>query len=212
MKKKNNAEEKEKNTEQAILEAAELQFLENGYEAAKTTKIASHAGVTHAMLHYYYRTKENLFDVILEQKTKILKESLFTSFDNPDIPFLEKVRSGIEMHFDFLKANPLLPRFIINEVINKPGRLHLFERKIKKIAVQFLDKVSAEIKREVEKGTIHPIDPLVLLVDIASMNVFIFAVMPLVRNFAVAPYSSEEAFLEARKRENVEIILRRLKK
>ena len=212
MRKKNKAEERGINTEQAILEAAELEFLEKGYKEAKTTKIASLAGVTHAMLHYYYRTKENLFDVIFEQKTKLLKESLFNSFDNPEIPFLEKIRLGIEMHFDFLKANPLLPRFVINEIINKPERLHLFEKKIRKIANNFMDKVSAEIEREAANGTIHPIEPLSLLVDIASINVFVFAVLPLIRNFAIEPYSDEEAFFEARKRENVEIILRRLKK
>jgi hypothetical protein len=50
------------------------------------------------------------------------------------------------------------------------------------------------------------------LIDILSVNIFVFVAMPLLRNFAVEPYGSEEAFLEARKKENVEIIMRRLKK
>ncbi|MDR1381030.1 MAG: TetR/AcrR family transcriptional regulator [Tannerella sp.] len=203
---------KGKNKEQAILEAAEYEFMEKGFEAAKTTKIASLAGVTHAMLHYYYRTKENLFDMVFERKTRLLKDSLFGAFDRQDLPFCEKIRQGIEAHFDFLKANPTLPRFVINEVIYKPGRMKLFEHKIRSVAENVLEKLSAEIDREVEKGTIVAIDPVTLLVDIASVNVFAFAVLPFLRNFAVKPYGSEEAFLEARKRENVEIIMRRLKR
>ncbi|MDR1524147.1 MAG: TetR/AcrR family transcriptional regulator [Tannerella sp.] len=207
-----NAKFKEKSKEQAILEAAEHEFMEKGFEAAKTTNIASLAGVTHAMLHYYYRTKENLFDMIFEKKTRLLEESLFSAFDRPDLPFCEKIRNGIEAHFDFLRANPTLPRFVVNELISKPMRLALVEDKIKNIAGHVLAKLSEGIEREVAQGTIHPVDPLTLLIDMASMNVFVFAVLPFLRTFAVEPYGSEEAFLEARKKENVEIIMRRLKR
>lgn len=48
--------------EQEILKAAEQEFLTKGYDGARTTSIAQAAGVTHAMLHYYFRTKEQLFD------------------------------------------------------------------------------------------------------------------------------------------------------
>ena len=212
MVKKNSTEEKEKNKEQAILEAAEHEFLEKGFEAAKTTKIASLAGVTHAMLHYYYRTKENLFDLVFDKKTRLLKDSLFYAFDNPDIPFLEKVQIGIEGHFDFIRANSSLPRFVLNEMIYKPKRLKLIEKKVKKIAASVSGKISEEIEREVKKGTINPIDPVTLMIDIASMNIFVFAALPLLRIFALGAYESEDAFLEARKKENVEIIMRRLKK
>ena len=212
MAKKDSKEEKEKSKDQAILEAAEQEFLEKGFEATKTTKIASLAGVTHAMLHYYYRTKENLFDMVFDKKTKLLKESMFIVFDNPDMPFLEKVQTGIEAHFDFIRANPALPRFVINELIYKPKRMELLEARIKRVSGGILEKISAEIEREVKKGTINPIDPITLIVDVASMNVFVFAVMPLLRIIAIDSYGSEDAFLEARKKENVEIIMRRLKK
>jgi len=212
MAKKNDSKEKEKNKELAILEAAEQEFMEKGYEAAKTTKIASLAGVTHAMLHYYFRTKENLFDLVFDKNTKILKESLFSAFENPDMPFIEKIQAGMEAHFEMVRANAILPRFVINELIYKPKRLSLLEKKIKKLAASVAAKISIEIEREVKKGTINPIDPVTLMIDIASMNIFVFAVLPLLRIFAVGAYESEDAFLEARKKENIEIIMRRLKK
>lgn len=203
---------KEKKKEQAILEAAEQEFLDKGFEAAKTTKIASLAGVTHAMLHYYYRTKENLFDKIFEMKTRLLKDSLFISFDKPGMPFLEKMQCGIESHFDFIRENPGLPRFVINELLFKPARLKLFESKIRNVAGGVIARISDEIDVEVKKGTIHPIDPVTLIIDIASLNVFVFVAMPLLNTFAVESYGTEDAFLDARKKENVEIIMRRLKK
>ena len=61
-------EKEDKNTEQAILKAAEEEFLKKGYALSKTTDIAKQAGVTHAMLHYYFRTKENLFEKVFSQK------------------------------------------------------------------------------------------------------------------------------------------------
>jgi len=212
MVKKNCTFEKEKNKELAILEAAEQEFLEKGFESAKTTKIASLAGVTHAMLHYYYRTKENLFDLVFDKKIKLLKDSLFTTFNNPDMPFLEKVQIGIEAHFDFIRANSSLPRFVLNELIYRPKRLKMIENKIKKIISSTGKEIIAEIEREVKKGTINPIDPIALMIDIASLNIFVFAVLPMLRIFAVGAYESEDAFLEARKKENVEVIMRRLKK
>jgi len=212
MVKKSGTEEKEKSKEIAILEAAEQEFMEKGFEAAKTTKIASLAGVTHAMLHYYYRTKENLFNMVFDKKVSLLKDSIFSLFDNPDMPFFDKVRVGIEAHFDFIKNNPQLPRFVINELIYKPKRMKIFEGIIKKVAANALEKMSLEIDKEVKKGTIIPIDPVTLLLDIASLNIFVFAALPIVRILAADKYESEEAFFEARKKENVEIIMRRIKK
>jgi AcrR family transcriptional regulator len=202
----------EKNNEQAILEAAEQEFLDKGFEAAKTTKIASLAGVNHAMLHYYYRTKEHLFDMVFDKKVNLLKDSLFFLFDDQNMPFLARVQKSIELHFDFIKANPGLPRFVMNELLFKPKRLALFEKKIKKVGGQVLDRIAEEINAEVKRGTIIAIDPIDLVIDVASVNVFVFVAMPLIRNFAVMPYGSEDAFLEARKKENVEIIMRRLRK
>lgn len=55
-----------KNTEAAILEAAEGLFKTNGFKGTTTTMIAGQAGVTHAMLHYYFRTKEQIFVKVLD--------------------------------------------------------------------------------------------------------------------------------------------------
>ena len=75
-----------RNKEQAILEAAEREFIAKGFAGARTTSIAEAAGVTHAMLHYYFRTKEQLFERILDEKMRLMGESVLAAFGQPGLP------------------------------------------------------------------------------------------------------------------------------
>jgi len=202
----------EKSKEQAILEAAEKEFLEKGFDSSKTIRIAALAGVTHAMLHYYYRTKENLFNVVFDQKINLLKESLLPLFQNRDLPLLERIKVGMETHFNFIAANPDLPRFVLNELIIKPKRRDMVVNKLKTILQQLIDQLQFEIDSEVERGYIDPVEAITLLIDIISLNIFVFAVLPILPSVYQPFYKSEKEFLEARKKENVEIIMRRLKR
>ena len=109
--------EETSNTEQSILKAAEKEFLKKGFSGSKTTEIAKEAGVTHAMLHYYFRTKENLFNKVFEEKARQLADTFLSRVDE-SLPFLEKIKCFIEAHFDLLTANPELPLFIYREIYN----------------------------------------------------------------------------------------------
>ena len=76
---------KTQSKKELILKAAEEVFMANGYEATKTTQIAERAGVTHAMLHYYFHTKENIFRKIYEDKINMLKEPIVALVENKEI-------------------------------------------------------------------------------------------------------------------------------
>ena len=65
-----------KSTRQMILEAADAEFLEKGYDGTTTASIAARAKVTHAMLHYYFQTKENLFEMFIHGKMSLVNEAL----------------------------------------------------------------------------------------------------------------------------------------
>ena len=119
--------------EQAILEAAEREFLKKGFDGARTTSIAATAGVTHAMLHYYFRTKEQLFERILDEKMRMMGQSVLAAFGDARLPLIERLRNGIERHFDFIAANPDLPRFIVNEVFARPERYEAMQRQIRSL-------------------------------------------------------------------------------
>ena len=121
------------NREQAILEAAEREFLAKGFAGARTTSIAEAAGVTHALLHYYFRTKEQLFDRILDEKLRLMGQTVLAAFGRQKLPLLERLKEGIEPHFDFIAANPDLPRFIVNEVFSRPERYEAMRMRIRRI-------------------------------------------------------------------------------
>ena len=203
----NNQEESKK---QLILKAAENEFMTKGFDGAKTTSIAKAAGVTHAMLHYYFAKKENLFNEVFENKFNLIITSIATSFNNKELPFVDKIKLGMELHFDFLAENPALPRFLINELISRPERLHSLETNLTDNAKIFIQYIQQLIDTEAEKGEIAHIDAMQLIINIGSLNVFVFTALPLIELFAFEPNMKVD-FLQKRKQENIELIMCRLK-
>lgn len=201
-----------RNKEQAILEAAEREFLDKGFAGARTTSIAEAAGVTHAMLHYYFRTKEQLFERILDEKTRLMSQSVLTAFGQPDLPLQERIRDGVESHFDFIAANPDLPRFIVNEVFSRPERYEAMRRRIRTIAEGLMHDIQQELDASAARGETEPVDARMLLLDIISLNVFPFIGFHIIEPVFGDLSGNRERFLGMRRAENVEIILRRLKK
>ena len=201
-----------KNKEQAILDAAEREFLMHGYDGARTTSIAEYAGVTHAMLHYYFGTKENIFERIMDEKIRVMGESVLAAFGKSDQPLTERLCEGIASHFDFIMDNPDLPRFIVNEVISRPERYEVMTERIKKIAGILIADLQKEFDEAARRGEVDQIDVRMLILDIISLNVFTFIAYPIVETILGDWADDKNKFLLRRKRENIEIIMRRIKK
>lgn len=202
---------KELNKESLILQAAEEEFFQKGYSNAKTTEIAKRAGVTHAMLHYYFRTKENLFKTIFQQKVGMLTDTFLFSF-NQDLPFLEKIKKGVEDHFDFIAANPQLAGFILGNIINDEERKQHFIDIIKPKAGEIKDNIQLSIEEEVAKGTIKYVDPFELIFTVVSLNIFPFLASPLVVGILSMDEDQTQAFFQQRKDTNVSVVLNMFKK
>ncbi|MDE7351403.1 MAG: TetR/AcrR family transcriptional regulator [Muribaculaceae bacterium] len=197
-------------TERAILMAAEKEFLAKGFAGARTTSIAEAAGVTHAMLHYYFRTKAKLFDRVLGEKIRLLKESLFTSFDYADASLEEIIRNIVERHLEFIAANPQLPRFLIEEIYSDPERSNVFLQQIERYAPVILQAMQQKINDEAAEGKCRMVDARMLMLDIASLNIFSYIAAPIV-GVALGDLTADaKAFLAMRKRENYDTIMRKL--
>lgn len=200
----------QRDTEALILQAAEREFLEKGYSGAKTTAIAQAAGVTHAMLHYYFRTKEKLFEKIVADKMDKLKRVMFGVIGNPDLPLRERLKQGVEQHFDFIAENPLLPRFIFNELHEHPERIDQVKNSIASIAAKAITTLQNEIDRKAASGECRPVDARMLMLDIASLNLFPFVAAPLISSSFGKLFEGRDEFLEMRKKENVRTVLGKL--
>ncbi len=200
----------QRDTEALILQAAEREFLEKGYSGAKTTAIAQAAGVTHAMLHYYFRTKEKLFEKIVADKMDKLKRVMFGVIGNPDLPLRERLKQGVEQHFDFIAENPHLPRFIFNELHEHPERIDQVKNGIASIAAKAITSLQNEIDRKAASGECRPVDARMLMLDIASLNLFPFIAAPLISSSFGNLFEGRDEFLEMRKKENVRTVLGKL--
>lgn len=204
---------REKQTkEQLILAAAEQEFLTKGYDGARTTSIAKAAGVTHAMLHYYFRTKEQLFERIVDSKFSLMAQSIQTAFGDPNQSVVERIRGGIGLHFDYIADNPQLPRFVINEIIARPERYDILYSRMRGI----VDIVYANLQRDIDlaagRGEIERIDVRMLFISIMSLNIFTFIAYPFMEPIMGELMADRDTFLAARKAENIETIMRRVKK
>ena len=197
--------------EQQILAAAEQEFLTRGYDGARTTSIAQAAGVTHAMLHYYFRTKEQLFERIVDDKFATMSHSMVAINGDPSLPIVERIKGGIEAHFDFVAQNPLLPRFVINEIISRPERYYVLHKRIGAIIDNVYRGLQSEIYRSAERGEIERVEIKMLFISIMSLNIFTFLAYPFMEPLMGELMANRERFLEERKAEYIESILRRIK-
>lgn len=198
--------EKEIDKESLILKSAEEEFLEKGYANAKTTEIAKRAGVTHAMLHYYYRTKSNLFEIVLQKKMESLVNVFIFSFKQ-DLPFKEKLKKGIEDHFDLMAVNPKLPNFIFSEILNNEENRGYFLSILKPHFLEIIESIDTELTKEAEKGNIKQIEPYNLLFTIISVNVFGVLASPVITGLLDMDNDQFEAFKIQRKKHNVELVM-----
>ena len=198
-------------TESRILQAAENEFFEKGYAGARTASIAEAAGVTHAMLHYYFRTKDKLFERIVSEKISMLADILLSAIGDANLPLEERIRQGIGRHFDFISANRDLPRFIVNEVLSRSEQIDTMKGNIQNIVNELLDNLQQEIDEYAAKGFCRQVDARMLLIDIVSLNVFPFMAAPIVYGAIGDSYGDYDEFLAIRNKENVETILNKLK-
>ena len=199
-------------TESRILQAAEEEFLLKGLEGARTTAIAERAGVTHAMLHYYFRTKNMLFERIIEEKMRNAGNIMQAVFVLGDMPLMERVKRGVEQHFDFIAVNPNLPRFVIQEIYSHPERHEIMRSQVLTITKDWLCDLQRHIDESAATKATEWIDARMLLLDIVSLNLFAFIGYPFVSLMFDGLVTDKKVFFEKRKAENVELIMRRLKK
>lgn len=197
-------------TESSILAAAEREFLTKGFAGARTTSIAEAAGVTHAMLHYYFRTKEKLFGHIISEKISLLKDALLAPLEIPGLTLAETIKTLIERHLDFIAANPELPRFIVSEISRNPENAAIFQEQLKLYAPKLLDRLQEKIDRAADEGSCRRVDARGLIIDIASLNLFSFMAYPIVNSLLDGYMSDTAAFVELRKKENYDTIMRKL--
>lgn len=197
--------------EQAILEVAERLFLEKGFAMTSTTEIAKEVGCNQALVHYYFRTKDNLFNTIFEQKFKLFFQAIFEMKTKADLKFQDKLKHIIESHYDLLSQNPKMPTLILNELSRRPEQITILREKLRTLPEQVFPELIKELELEIEKGNIRDISMMDIIISVLSLNLALFIMMPVAEKVLELNETQKEFMIRHRKSENVEFILRSLR-
>lgn len=201
----------ETNTEQAILKAAEELFLEQGFEQTTTKQIAQRAGCNQALLHYYYRTKDNLFVQIFEEKAKFIATH-FLDINSTAQTLEERISQMVELHFELFRKNPRLVPFLLKEVLSDPVRVAPILDKIKQYMVKIFGKIDEALHEEIEKGAARPVSTLNVILTLVSLDMAPFIIAPVLQRVLDLTDEQLDEQLDKRKPEVVEILLRQIRK
>ncbi len=166
----------DKTTEEKIYEAARRIFILKGMDGARMQEIADEAGINKALLHYYFRSKENLFKAVFKDTfTKFFKKIGVIILS--DTPTKEKLNEFINNFIDLIQANPYVPQFIINEINRNPHGLKalMFESGIEP------QKIIELFTKEKELGKASGIDPRHIIISLLGMLIFPFISKPLLQ-------------------------------
>ncbi len=188
------------NTEQQILDVAEELFLDKGFALTTTTEIARRVGCNQALVHYYFRTKEHLFEKIFEKKF-ILFTSAISLTELKSHELKDVIEIIITKHLEMICDNPKLPFLVVNEITTKPEKFQRVISMLRYGASRILNDLEAVMAPEIEKGNIRNISAFDLIVNILSLNIFMFLAKPLL--MGVKDMSSEQfsEFVKNRKEE-----------
>lgn len=191
-------ETKKDSTEEKILEAAKNVFVAKGMEGARMQEIADEAGINKALLHYYFRSKERLFEAIFSEIIKFAFPKL-TQIVTSDASIAEKIEQVIDAYIQLLKKHPFMPGFVMKELNRDPSGLIKMILKFGVNPQVVLDQIQQAMDRE----EIVRMKPQHLAVNIISMCVFPFAVRPIVSYIF---YKDDPQGLDAFYEERAEVI------
>ena len=168
-------ETKKDSTEDKILEAAKNVFVSKGMEGARMQEIADEAGINKALLHYYFRTKERLFEAIFAEIIKFAFPHI-TRIVKSDVPIVSKIEQVIDAYIDLLIKHPFIPGFVLKELNRDPSGLFMLVIKFGLNPQVIFD----EIQLAMDRGEIIQMQPMHLVANIISMCIFPFAARPII--------------------------------
>jgi AcrR family transcriptional regulator len=165
-------------TEEKIKLAAKEVFHKKGFAATRTRDIAETAGINLALLNYYFRSKEKLFNIIMFESVTGFIQSLSQIFNDKQTTLDKKIEGLVSNYIDMLTENPDIPLFLLSEIRSKPqeivAKLGLKEMVMKSFFMQqFMEAQKA--------GKIPPVSPLHFICNLMGMTVFPFVASPIIK-------------------------------
>ena len=193
--------EQKKDTEKEILEAAKKIFVEKGFAGARMQAIADEAHINKAMLHYYFRNKEALFNRIMDGAMEIMAKQFIPALSGEG-SVMNKVERLVDGYTEAIIQNPYIPIFVLNELSQNPKK---FQKNLSEIlhANKMFPQFMRQIQEEQQKEILKEIPPHHFILTVMSLIIFPFIAKPVFVNILEIPDSMYMAMMQERK----EIIL-----
>jgi len=188
-------------TEQKIKAAAMNVFIKKGFAATKTRDIAEEAKINIASLHYYFRSKDKLFQLVIGDAMKKFSSGMDEVFES-DMPLHQKIKAFTHRYIDFFKENPHIPIFIISE-----SQLNAERVKQLLAAQKGIEKLKNQLNDLAEKGVIRSTHPAQFILNIVSLTAFPFLSRPLLMKKIDLNDTEYDELLEERKTMIPELII-----
>lgn len=195
--------ERDLSTETKIKEAAKRIFITNGFNGCTSREIAKEAGINVALLNYYFKSKGQLFDVIISSVLKDFTLSIIEVLKN-NMSLVNKVRILIEKEYDFLSKHPEIPNFIINELGKKDK--NFFE--CLDVATQFHNtNIFQEVLEAQASGEMRKIEFVSLMILVMSNCHFPFMAKPMIKTIHSLEDSQYNEYLMVHKQYVTEMLI-----
>ncbi|MDP3353052.1 MAG: TetR/AcrR family transcriptional regulator [Flavobacteriaceae bacterium] len=202
-----NTDTKDLNTESEILNAAKRIFQQKGMDGARMQEIADEANINKSLLHYYYRSKQLLFEAVFRSAFSMLAPQL-NAVMNDDSPLFDKIRNFTYNYISFVVKHPYLPNFIIQELNRNP---EFVKNLVAEKHFPTIDKFKKQVEEQIALGSIRPIKAEQLFINIMALNMFPFLSAPLIKAFTKTDDVNFKQLIEARKTEVADFIINSIK-
>jgi AcrR family transcriptional regulator len=179
-------------TEEKIREAARIVFTKKGFAATRTRDIAEEAGINLALLNYYFRSKEKLFEIIIKEKLQNFFGFIGPIINNDASSLEEKIEGIVSKYFELLLENPDLPFFILGEARNNPEIIS------NSMPQKDFIKNSFFIKQVHQRNPNQ--DPYHFLLSMLAMIIFPFVMKPVFQRMTYSDDAKTLAMLLERKK------------
>jgi TetR/AcrR family transcriptional regulator len=197
----------DQNTETRILEAAKVVFHKKGFDGARMQEIADEAGINKALLHYYFRSKENLFNAVFREAFRDFFRRILGILGS-DKPVSEKIPFIFNDYITFLQQNSYIPWFILNSLHQNPESITSIFEDTGFHPQMIIESLEQSMKRE----NLEVTDARQMIVNVIGLSVFPIIAKPmLIKVFGMTP-EEFDGFIEVRKKELPEFFMNAIRK
>ncbi|NAW50896.1 TetR family transcriptional regulator [Elizabethkingia argentiflava] len=184
---------KKEDTEKLIKETAKKLFFGEGHFKATTQEIADAAGVNRTSINYYFRSRDNLFQIVFDEAIDEMHRN-YSAILLSDLPFKEKIGCWLDQELATALTHPFLKIYVVTQLT------HQCKKMANKEHLDYVIRVlGKELQEEIKKGNIKPISPVQFMLNMSSLISFPTCMRPLLQESFQLTDSQFEQILKERK-------------